>query len=151
MLSSQSATAPGTKSGWLVKQGHVFRTWKKRWFVLEDQLLKYYKVAEPKDDAGSSDAAPVLQELKGCISIQHCELAVAAADQADGRQFCFRLTPISRKIYLIMAPDEESRDAWMSAIAANSEAGGRRRGDRRHGGGGRPSAAPELPDVDPSR
>ena len=56
MLSSQSATAPGTKSGWLVKQGHVFRTWKKRWFVLEDQLLKYYKVAEPKDDAGSSDA-----------------------------------------------------------------------------------------------
>ena len=151
MLSSQSATAPGTKSGWLVKQGHVFRTWKKRWFVLEDQLLKYYKVAEPKDDAGSSDAAPVLQELKGCISIQHCELAVAAADQADGRQFCFRLTPISRKIYLIMAPDEESRDAWMSAIAANSKpaaAGAATAGTAAAGG---PSAAPELPDVDPSQ
>ena len=103
--------------------------------MLEDQLLKYYKVAEPKDGGeGSSDAPPVLQELKGCISIQHCELRVMAADQSDGRQFCFQLTPISRKIYLIMAPDEESRDSWMSAIAANSK-------PQAAGAGGAPAAS----------
>lgn len=35
-----------TMSGFLSKEGHFFRSWKQRWFVLDQQALKYY---EPKE------------------------------------------------------------------------------------------------------
>jgi hypothetical protein len=34
-------------SGWLVKQGHAFRNWRKRFFVLQGHELRYYKAAVP--------------------------------------------------------------------------------------------------------
>uniref|UniRef100_A0A7S4ETV2 non-specific serine/threonine protein kinase n=1 Tax=Chrysotila carterae TaxID=13221 RepID=A0A7S4ETV2_CHRCT len=104
-----------SKSGWLVKQGHIFRTWKKRWFVLDGPLLKYYK------SAGIGDAqAPVLQELKGCVTLNQCEVTPLAPSEVDGRPFGFKLSPISKKIFFICAPDEEARQSWMSAVAQNS-------------------------------
>jgi hypothetical protein len=30
-------------SGWLVKQGHIRKSWKKRWFVLSGDVLVYFK------------------------------------------------------------------------------------------------------------
>jgi len=29
--------------GWLTKRGHTVRNWKRRWFVLKDPVLAYYK------------------------------------------------------------------------------------------------------------
>jgi len=34
------------KEGWLTKQGKVVKSWKKRWFVLKDNTLSYYKSKE---------------------------------------------------------------------------------------------------------
>jgi hypothetical protein len=31
------------KGGWLTKRGHVVKNWKRRWFVLNDDMLRYYK------------------------------------------------------------------------------------------------------------
>lgn len=31
------------KAGWLTKQGHQFKTWKRRWFILKNTKLSYYK------------------------------------------------------------------------------------------------------------
>jgi hypothetical protein len=33
-----------SKTGWATKQGGQIKTWRKRWFVLKDQHLHYYKV-----------------------------------------------------------------------------------------------------------
>lgn len=111
------------KSGWLTKQGHIFRTWKKRWFVLEDQLLKYYKAADESSSAAAmADPGKVGDsDMKGCISIQGCKVAPLAPVDAGGKSFCFQLTPLSNKIFLICAPDEEARDQWIKAIQANAE------------------------------
>jgi len=109
-----------TKSGWLTKQGHIFRTWKKRWFVLEEQLLKYYKAA----DESTSTANPEKMgdsDMKGCISIQNCKVVTLPPADAAGRSFCFQLTPVSGKIFLICAPDDEAREQWMAAIQVNAE------------------------------
>ncbi len=103
-----------TTQGWLVKQGHIFKTWKKRWFVLEPPLLKYYKTAD--DD----HTQPELRQLKGCITLLNCAVCALPAADADGRPFAFQLTPMSRKVFFICAADDHERDAWIAAIQASS-------------------------------
>ena len=41
------------KVGWLLKQGHVIRNWKKRWFVLDKGVLRYY--VKPLDEEPFGD------------------------------------------------------------------------------------------------
>ena len=107
--------------------GHIFRTWKKRWFVLDEQLLKYYKAADSAaadarvSESGGAPDKVGDSDMKGCISIQNSKVVALAPADAAGRSFCFQLTPISGKIFLICAADEEGRDAWMEAIKANAE------------------------------
>jgi len=108
-----------SRSGWLTKQGHIFHTWKKRWFVLDKQLLKYYKSA---DDAATSQGAPNSTglELKGCINLLNSKVEVLTPSE-ESRPFCFRVTPMSNKVFLISAPDEASRAAWVAVIRENSK------------------------------
>jgi cellulose synthase/poly-beta-1,6-N-acetylglucosamine synthase-like glycosyltransferase len=35
------------KEGWLVKEGGVYRNWNRRWFVLADEVVYYFKDAQP--------------------------------------------------------------------------------------------------------
>ena len=42
--------------GWLVKQGHAFRNWRKRWFVLKGFELAYYKTQPPPPSSSSSSS-----------------------------------------------------------------------------------------------
>ena len=107
----------------LGRVGHIFRTWKKRWFVLEEQLLKYYKAADESLSASAAASPDKVgdSDMKGCISIQSCKVVALAPADAGGKTFCFQLTPISGKIFFICAADEESRDSWMEAIRANAE------------------------------
>ena len=37
------------KSGWMVKQGHKIKNWRRRWFVLRGFQLKYYKAEQGAD------------------------------------------------------------------------------------------------------
>jgi len=120
-------------SGWLTKQGHIFHTWKKRWFVLDKQLLKYYKSGS--EDAGSSNSAPQLSELKGCITLTNCKVQALGPSDGEWKPFCFRITPMSNKIFLISAPDEPSREHW---ITVNTETA-----KPRAGGGAGPAEVPE--------
>ena len=49
-------TPPGQMQGFLTKQGHFRKTWKKRWFVLEWPHLYYYK--EQTDALGGEPVRP---------------------------------------------------------------------------------------------
>jgi len=46
MTSSQVMLAGSEKKGWLNKKGKSNRIWRQRWFVLEDNLLSYYKTLQ---------------------------------------------------------------------------------------------------------
>ena len=102
--------------------GHIWKNWKERHFVLDKHLLKYYAQAKVpmavSEDAASGELR--LGDLKGVIQVQNCTVTTASPTEADGRQFCFKITPVSRKIYLINASDEATRDAWIAAVRNNS-------------------------------
>lgn len=76
--------------------GHIFHTWKKRFFVLDEQLLKYYK----SSDEGSSSETPNLSELKGCINLLNCKVQAIGPADGESRPNCFRVTPMSNKVRL---------------------------------------------------
>uniref|UniRef100_A0A7S0Q8E9 non-specific serine/threonine protein kinase n=1 Tax=Coccolithus braarudii TaxID=221442 RepID=A0A7S0Q8E9_9EUKA len=106
-----------SKSGWLTKQGHIFKTWKKRWFVLEGEKLKYYKT----DDRDQGSFPPTILEQKGTITLTNCGVANLAPSEADSRQHAFQISPLSKKIFLICAENDSSRTEWMKAIEQNSQ------------------------------
>ena len=114
------------KEGYLTKQGHLWRNWRERWFVLDGHLLKYFKGGssggEGSSSARGSTSKPAeLGELKGVIALQNCTVSAVPPNECDGRQHCFKITPQSRKIYLINAGSTESRDAWIAAVSNNSK------------------------------
>ena len=92
----------------------------------DGHLLKYYK---DRDRSSPSSVEGVDQ--KGVVQIQNCTVGIADPKEAEG--WCFKITPLSSKIYLIRAIDEEQRDMWIEAIRTNSKL--------RPGGGSWPAAA----------
>ena len=49
------------KQGYLVKQGHIIRNWKKRSFVLMRDELKYYKSETEKKPQGKIRMADIVE------------------------------------------------------------------------------------------
>lgn len=56
-----------TKAGFLLKQGHKVRNWKRRWFVLRGQTLLYFRKAGDEEPAGAFCA---LKLECGCMCVQ---------------------------------------------------------------------------------
>lgn len=41
-----NSNGPVHHEGWLMKQGHIIKNWKKRFFILDGQYLSYYSNVE---------------------------------------------------------------------------------------------------------
>ncbi len=120
------------KMGWMSKQGYVFQSWKRFWFVLEKGILRYY--AKPLKEA------PYGQDLKGemilenyivkddlenasCFELQTYE--DSAASTADAETSIFKRLSSRRlstgstlKIHSVVIEAENVRDAadWIFAL-----------------------------------
>eukprot|EP01124_Arcella_intermedia_P005624 TRINITY_DN13327_c0_g1_i2.p1 TRINITY_DN13327_c0_g1~~TRINITY_DN13327_c0_g1_i2.p1 ORF type:complete len:764 (-),score=187.91 TRINITY_DN13327_c0_g1_i2:315-2606(-) len=46
------SNAPIEKGGWIIKQGHAVKNWKRRWFVLHPEVIEYYKKPNSGTPAG---------------------------------------------------------------------------------------------------
>lgn len=97
--------------GWLEKQGHMFKTWKRRWVVLEPTNENYYLLSYYVDQTK--------QEKKGEFRIA-LDSAVTNLDDgySAGKANLFVLQAEGRgKTFLIMsASDEADKNAWILAI-----------------------------------
>eukprot|EP00298_Acanthocystis_sp_HF-20_P017244 c21706_g1_i1.p1 GENE.c21706_g1_i1~~c21706_g1_i1.p1 ORF type:complete len:443 (-),score=136.65 c21706_g1_i1:93-1421(-) len=93
------------KEGWLWKQGQVFSAYKKRWFILKDNTLSYYK--------SYHDTIPA-----GCIFLENSRIEVT---QRTDRPFCFSILTIDRE-YNLSVDDGASLDNWVKLLTrcANS-------------------------------
>jgi hypothetical protein len=98
--------------GWLEKQGHMFKTWKRRWVVLENQInANYYLLSYFTDETK--------REKKGEFKIA-LDSAVTNLDDgySSGKANLFVLQAEGNgKTFLIMsALTEEDKNAWILTI-----------------------------------
>ena len=86
--------------------------------MLDGHLLKYYK-------GSGADGTPETStgDLKGVIALQGCQVAACEPKEASGNQNCFKITPASRKVYIIKAADATIRDSWIEAVRVNAGMG----------------------------
>ena len=102
-----SSPAKVLKQGYLEKMGGSVHTWKKRWFVLHEKSLDYFK-------------DQTLSEQLGTIPIIDCLVTEEPEADTSAYYFMCRLpasTLAKRREFLIRARKEEDRRAWMTAIA----------------------------------
>ncbi len=90
------------REGFLIKQGHKRKNWKKRWFVCRESELCYYETR------GAS-------EPNGRIMLSDPSVYVEAV--APVGQFTFVFNVVIREVdYLIAAQDEKERCEWIDTI-----------------------------------
>ncbi|KAK2949960.1 hypothetical protein BLNAU_15103 [Blattamonas nauphoetae] len=90
--------------GWLTKQGHVRKNWKRRWFSLRENTLFYSEKPTSAKELGTI-------ALKG-MNVKNGE------DKTD-KPFCFHIyhpSDSNVKEYYIYADDVNQMNAWVAAI-----------------------------------
>ncbi|PRP84407.1 hypothetical protein PROFUN_08087 [Planoprotostelium fungivorum] len=90
------------KTGWMIKEGHFVKSWKRRWFVLSRNLLIYYKSPEDAEPIG---IIPLLDSLISEITHQ-------------GRKNCLRVVPKSVLVppFILSVEDEIDFQIWRHQI-----------------------------------
>eukprot|EP01094_Clydonella_sp_ATCC50884_P016322 TRINITY_DN2711_c0_g1_i2.p1 TRINITY_DN2711_c0_g1~~TRINITY_DN2711_c0_g1_i2.p1 ORF type:complete len:534 (-),score=137.47 TRINITY_DN2711_c0_g1_i2:208-1680(-) len=105
-LTDPSCWSSPTKSGELVKQGHVVKNWKTRRFVLQGNRLYYFKPGSEK---------PInYVDLSGC--------SIETAPVSVGRSNCFQLRGTDSKVFYIACKTDGDMREWITAIDAASKA-----------------------------
>lgn len=87
------------KEGYLIKQGHFIRNWKRRLFMLCDRYVKYYKG----------------EELKGCINLEDIIKIIPKVDPS-GRRNSLEIQTRKGKHFTLVAENSEARQKWIEAI-----------------------------------
>ncbi|KAH7819906.1 putative sesquipedalian [Monocercomonoides exilis] len=100
---------PKPMEGWLIKQGHVVKNWKKRWFSLRGSSLFYFE-------------KPTSLKENGEIPLKGCQ--VENAREMPDKPFCFHIfypqAPGQREFY-ICSENADQMKAWMEAITLSSK------------------------------
>lgn len=96
-----------TFSGWLYKQGSEgLRSWRRRWFVLSDYCLFYYK--GPEED-----------KLLGSILLPSYVLSECMpSDSKTYRKFSFKLEHKNMRTYYLASENGDYMRKWMRVIRA---------------------------------
>ena len=89
---------PVDKEGWLTKQGGSRKSWKRRWFVLKDSAVYYFKTKETGNALGTFS-------LRG---------AGVYTDSISRKEFAFSINTPSRT-YILAADTDYARIQWMEA------------------------------------
>ena len=97
--------SPMHVEGWMAKEGHIFKTWKNRWFVLDGRTIAYFSkegAKQPKGIINMADGTDLIVE------------------ERYPRPFCFTiLTPAKR--YVLQTADDDEMAEWIEAIQNNLE------------------------------
>ncbi|NXL32677.1 PKHA2 protein, partial [Glaucidium brasilianum] len=105
------AGPPALKSGYCVKQGNVRKSWKRRFFVLDEFSISYYKCEQDKE--------PLRSILLKDVCKSH-ECLVKSGDLLM-RDNLFEIITTSRTFY-IQADSPEDMHSWIRAITGAVQA-----------------------------
>ena len=93
------------RAGWLTKQGDYIKTWRRRWFVLKQGKLLWFK-----------DPAAVYRgsSPRGVVSVSGC-LTVKGAEDIVNKAFAFELSTRDSTMYFVADAEKEKED-WINSI-----------------------------------
>lgn len=94
-----------SKKGNVTKQGAKRKNWKKRWFVLHDDTLSYYK--------SQNDSYPA-----GSVKIEVDSLVMFVDEFQIGKKNCFAIVTKNRNYYMVCDLEEEVSE-WVYALRAS--------------------------------
>jgi cytohesin len=107
-----------TPPGWLWKQGGRYKTWKRRWFILNDNCLYYFEFTTDKEPRGIIPLENVgvreVDEKKHCFEIfakGADKVIKACKTDSDGR-----VVEGKHSVYRMMASDDEEKANWLRSL-----------------------------------
>lgn len=92
------------RTGWLTKQGEYIKTWRRRWFVLKQGKLFWFK-----ESSVTRASRP-----RGVIPVASC-LTVKGAEDILNKQYAFELSTRNETMYFI-ADSEKEKEDWINSI-----------------------------------
>lgn len=100
-VAKRPANAQVTLQGWLHKQGSDgLQLWRKRWFVLSELCLYYYKTSDEDKLLGSV--------LLPSYRVSEC--------RSESRKYAFKLEHANMRTYLLAAESQKSMHQWICAL-----------------------------------
>ncbi|XP_058789271.1 uncharacterized protein LOC131663141 isoform X3 [Phymastichus coffea] len=101
-------SAPVALQGWLHKQGSEgLMLWKKRWFVLSEYCLFYYK-------------GPEEEKLLGSILLPSYRITVCRPEDKINKKFAFKAEHANMRTYHFAADTREAMNQWVNALTLAS-------------------------------
>jgi len=109
------------KEGWLWKQGGRYKSWKRRWFILNDNCLYYFEFTTDKEPRGIIPLENIKIREVADRSKQHCfelfcsgnEVIKACKTDSEGK-----VVEGKHTVYRMSASTEEEKDDWIKCIHA---------------------------------
>ncbi|KAK2080781.1 hypothetical protein QBZ16_000635 [Prototheca wickerhamii] len=92
------------RTGWLMKQGEVLKRWRRRWFVLKQGKIFWFK-----SDLVRPDSVP-----RGIIEVSQC-LSIKGAEDTINRPHAFEISTADASMFFIADSDKEKED-WINAV-----------------------------------
>jgi len=110
------------KEGWLWKQGGRYKSWKRRWFILNDNCLYYFEFTTDKEPRGIIPLENISIRDVSDRSKQHCfelfcsgnEVIKACKTDSDGK-----VVEGKHTVYRMSASTEEEKQDWIKCIQAS--------------------------------
>ncbi|KAH3758012.1 cytohesin 1 [Pelomyxa schiedti] len=115
--------ANAEKKGWLTKEGGRIKTWKKRWFVLSDNCLYYFKNPGDKEPCGivpleNVEVIPVGTK-KNLFTIQRISSSSANVPLKACKMEAGELVAGHHDVYHLSADSAPVMEDWLIAINAS--------------------------------
>ncbi|KAL5721100.1 Fatty acid synthase subunit beta [Ranunculus cassubicifolius] len=92
------------RTGYLTKQGEYIKTWRRRWFVLKQGKLFWFKESHITRSS----------KPRGVIPVNTC-LTVKGAEDVLNKPFAFELSTNVETMYFI-ADSEKEKEEWINSI-----------------------------------
>lgn len=103
-VAKRHPNAPVALSGWLWKQGSDgLRVWRKRWFVLSEYCLFYYK-------------GPEEEKIMGSVLLPSYRISACTTDDKANRKYSFKCEHTNMRTYVLAAETPESMGQWVKGL-----------------------------------
>eukprot|EP00735_Rhodelphis_limneticus_P001782 TRINITY_DN12469_c0_g1::TRINITY_DN12469_c0_g1_i1::g.15148::m.15148 TRINITY_DN12469_c0_g1::TRINITY_DN12469_c0_g1_i1::g.15148 ORF type:complete len:484 (-),score=93.58,sp/Q8N4B1/SESQ1_HUMAN/35.35/4e-12,PH/PF00169.24/1.2e-16,PH_11/PF15413.1/7.8e-08,PH_8/PF15409.1/0.0023,UPF0449/PF15136.1/0.22,UPF0449/PF15136.1/1e+04,YqjK/PF13997.1/5.7e+02,YqjK/PF13997.1/0.76,Birna_RdRp/PF04197.7/1.6 TRINITY_DN12469_c0_g1_i1:683-2089(-) len=106
------ATSPSEKEGYMKKLGENNKSWKKRWFVLRDRLLYYYR-----------DQADINGKYRGVIDLEGCIISKIETPGEKRLLFAIAPPPLSnrQRTFYLCCDNQDDLENWVDIIREKTE------------------------------